>query len=235
MGDTSRLLRAVTPALCRVRLVLSFAATLCRGRRNTLCSLPDVSAAFYHALLNEDTWGADHSQEEEDDHGRVAVEMGSVRNLGRGVDPGVCDTSHGEDRVHSACQHRRSITQPGWCWQIRTVTTSWRAGETQSLNMLDEAWEQFFVLKKMPRIDCTCRVWRHQRRTVSPGEAVSWSVQGLHWQAHNSRGEKVVRYCGLDKREATRRMASMGSKHIGKNARDATEELDGAKEVTGTG
>ena len=45
----------------------------------------------------------------------------------------------------------------------------------------------------------------------------------------------VVRYCCPDKREATRRVASLGSKHIGKNALDATEELDGAKEVTGTG
>ena len=35
-----------TPALFCVRLVLTFAATLCRGRRSRLCSLHEVSVAF---------------------------------------------------------------------------------------------------------------------------------------------------------------------------------------------
>ena len=60
------------------------------------------------------------------------------------------------------------------------------------------------------------------------------------WKAFTGRltTPMVRRWCGiavLTSGEATRRMASMGSKHISKNARDATEELDGAKEVTGTG
>ena len=78
-------------------------------------------------MLDEDIW-VDPQQEEEDDHGVIVeVETSSVRNsAGRGVDPGVCDASHGEDRVHSAFQSRRSITQHGWCWQIRTVATSWQ-------------------------------------------------------------------------------------------------------------
>ena len=47
---------AETPALCCVRLVLSFAATHCRCRRSRLCSLHDVPVACYHALLDEDIW-----------------------------------------------------------------------------------------------------------------------------------------------------------------------------------
>ena len=58
---------AVTPALCCVRLVLSFAATLCAGRRSRLCDLHDVSVAF-HAVLDEDTW-VDPRKEQEDEHG----------------------------------------------------------------------------------------------------------------------------------------------------------------------
>ena len=54
---------------------------------------------------------------------------------------------------------------------------------------------------------------------------VSWSVDGFHWNADNSHGEKVVRYCFPDMQEATRRLTSPGSNHIGKSARDAGEEL----------
>ena len=54
---------------------------------------------------------------------------------------------------------------------------------------------------------------------------VSWSVDGFHWKADKSHGEKVVRYCFLDKREARRRLTSPGSKHSGRSARDAAEEL----------
>ena len=54
---------------------------------------------------------------------------------------------------------------------------------------------------------------------------VSWSVDGFHWNADNSHGEKVVRYCFPDMQEATRRLTSPGSNHIGKSARDAAEEL----------
>ena len=37
---------AGTPALCCVRLVLSFASTLCKGRKSRLCGLHDLSVGF---------------------------------------------------------------------------------------------------------------------------------------------------------------------------------------------
>ena len=62
---------------------------------------------------------------------------------------------------------------------------------------------------------------------------MSWSVDGFHWKADNSHGEKVVQYCFRDKLEATRRLTSPSSKHISKSARDAAEELL-KRNVTGT-
>ena len=54
--------------MCCVRLELSFAATLCSGRRSRLCSLHDVSVAFCHAPLHENLWV---DPPEEDEHGVV--------------------------------------------------------------------------------------------------------------------------------------------------------------------
>ena len=74
------------------------------------------------------------------------------------------------------------------------------AGETQSLDVLDEALEQFFVLKKMPRFGPPefggTSEGQFMKRTVS------WSVDGFHWKAANSHGEKVVLCCFPDKRES---------------------------------
>ena len=99
------------------------------------------------------------------------------------------------------------------------------AGEKQFLDMLDEVLEPFFVLKKMPILGPP------EVGGTSDGQftkrAVSWSVEGSQWKADNSHGEKVVRCCFPDKRGATRRMTSPGSKRIVKSARDAAEELDG--------
>ena len=66
------------------------------------------------------------------------------------------------------------------------------AGETQSLDMLDEALEQFVVLKKMPRPG-PLEVGRISDG-LFPKRTVSWSADGFHCEADNSRGEKVVRY-----------------------------------------
>ena len=108
------------------------------------------------------------------------------------------------------------------------------AGETQSLDMLVEALEQFFALMKMPRIGIP------EFGGISDGQftkrTVSWSVDGFHWTADNSHGEKVVRYCFLDKREATRRLTLPGSRHIGKSGRDAAvgERRDGYRSMAPT-
>ena len=102
------------------------------------------------------------------------------------------------------------------------------ARETQSLDVLDGALEQFFVLKKMPRIG-------PEFGRTSDGQftkrTVSRSVEGSLWKADNSQGDKAVRYCSSGKREATR-MTSPRSEHIGKSARDAAE-LE-TKDVTDT-
>ena len=57
---------------------------------------------------------------------------------------------------------------------------------------------------------------------------MSLSSEGFHWMADISNGVKVVRYCFPDNREATRRMTSRDSKHIGKSTRIA-EELAGER------
>ena len=97
------------------------------------------------------------------------------------------------------------------------------AGETQSLDMLNEALEHFFVLKKMPGIGLL------EVGGTSEGQCtkrtLSWSVDGFDWRADSLHGEKFVWCCFPDKREATRMLTSLGSKHIGKSARDAAEKL----------
>ena len=42
--------------------------------------------------------------------------------------------------------------QHGWCWHLCTGDDFIAPGETQSLENLDEALEQFFVQKKMPKL-----------------------------------------------------------------------------------
>ena len=92
---------AGTPALCCARLVLSFAATLCRGRRSKLCSLHDVPVAFHHALLDEGIW-VNRPKGEEDEYG-VVWQLVALYGT-RAAVPEIRNASHGEDRVHSgAC------------------------------------------------------------------------------------------------------------------------------------
>ena len=69
--------------------MLSFAATLCRGPRSSLCSLQDLSVAFSHALLDADMC--------------VETRESTVwKSASRAAVPGVCDASHGEDGVHTS-------------------------------------------------------------------------------------------------------------------------------------
>ena len=58
---------------------------------------------------------------------------------------------------------------------------------------------------------------------------MSLSAVGFHGKAASANGEKVVLYGFLDKRKKTRWLMSPGSKHAGKSARDADEEIVGEK------
>ena len=113
----------------------------------------------------------------------MAVQESIVWNLAsRAAVPRIRDTSHIENWTHS-----------GTCGsRVCTVTTSGAASETQSLDMLAETLERSCVLQKMPRIGPP------EFRGTSEGQftkrTVSWSVDGFHWGADNSHGEKVVRY-----------------------------------------
>ena len=64
------------------------------------------------------------------------------------------------------------------------------ASEAQSLDMLDEALEEFFVLEKMPRTG------HLEFSGTSEGQftkrTVGWSADGFNWRADISHGEKVV-------------------------------------------
>ena len=99
------------------------------------------------------------------------------------------------------------------------------AGESLSLDILHEASAQFSVLQKMPRIGLP------EFGGIGEGQltkrTMGWSADGFHRKADSTHGEKVVRHCFLDKRDATRRLMSPGSNHVGKSARDTAEELVG--------
>ena len=128
-----------------VRLVLSFAATLCRGRRSRLCGLHDVLVPFCHAWLEEDIWV-------DPPNGVV------VWQLMTGL--------YGTRRVALLFQEhvRQAMVKIGFTVVRVAAQTIYHAawlvlatvhgddfvasGETQSLDMLDRAWERFFVLRK---------------------------------------------------------------------------------------
>ena len=64
------------------------------------------------------------------------------------------------------------------------------AGDTPSLDMLDETLVQFSVLKKMPRIGPP-EVGGASDGQFTKG-TVSWRAYGFHWKADDSHGGKVV-------------------------------------------
>ena len=126
----------------------------------------------------------------------MAVGKGIVRNSTiRAVVAGVCDTSHGEDRVHIGSCGSAGVMPRCVLATVRGDDIM-AAGETQTLDMLDEALERFFVLQQMPRIGSLevggTSEGQFTKRTVSP------SLEGLYGMADNSHGEEVVRCCFLD-------------------------------------
>ena len=105
----------------------------------------------------------------------------------RAVVPGLCDTCQGEHRVYGgvAAQTFYHAT-----WLVLSIVHGHEfiAGETQSLDMLDEALEQFFVLKKMPTTGFPEIGGTSDRQFTK--RTVSWSADRCHWKADNSHGEK---------------------------------------------
>ena len=109
----------------------------------------------------------------------MAVEEGSVRNsAGRAVVPGLCDThqNDSEDRGFTVVRVAVQTFYHATWLVLATVHGDdfVAARQTQSLDMLDEALEQLFVLKKMPRIGLP------EVRGTGDGQltkrTVSWSV-----------------------------------------------------------
>ena len=112
-----------------------------------------MSVAFCHALLDVDI-GVDPPQVEEDEHGDVwqlkkalYVTRRSALLFQEFLIQAMVKIGLTEVRVVAQTfNHSR--------WLLATVHGDdfIAAGETRSLDMLDEALEQFFALEKMPRI-----------------------------------------------------------------------------------
>ena len=163
MGNTDGLCRGGSCIRC-VRLVLSFAATLCRGRRRRLCCL--------HLPKGE-----------EDEHGVVwqltKALCGTRRaallfqeyviqarvKIGFTVVRVAAQTFHHAASLVLAIVHGDDFIA---------------SGETQSWDMLDQALEQFFVLKKMPRNEPLEFGGSSEGQLTK--RTVSWSVDGFQWK-----------------------------------------------------
>ena len=107
--------------------------------------------------------------------------------------------------VHVAAQ---AICHAAWFVLATVLGDDFIASnETQSFDMLDKALEQAFVLKKMPR----------EFGGTSEGQltksSVSWSLGGFYWKGDSPLGDKEVWYFYSDKREATRRLTTLGTSH----------------------
>ena len=127
---------------------------LCRGRQSRLCSLHVASIAFCHALLDEDI-RVGLPKGEEDEHGvvwQLKKALYGTRRVALLFQEYVIQgmVKIGFTVVRVAAQ---TFYHAAWL-VLATVHGNdfMGSGETQSLDMLDEALEQFFVLKKMPKI-----------------------------------------------------------------------------------
>ena len=95
--------------------------------------------------------------------------------------PGVRDTIHGEDRVHSVA---RGSTEVLPLATVRGDDFTEAVG-TQSLDMLDEALEHFFVLEKMPSTGPLDDGGTSD--ALFTKKTMSWGVEVFDWKADNSQ------------------------------------------------
>ena len=99
-------------------------------------------------------------------------------------------------------------------------------GAPRSLDLLDEALGQFFILKVIPRVGPADL--GGTSRGVFTKRVVAFENGAFVWRADQQHIDKIIEYCCGDKK-APERQLSPGSKHVGKSARDSANELEGER------
>ena len=216
---------AGTPALLAVRLVLSFAATMIGSVPERVIALYDVSVAFWHALLDEDIWIEPPAGEEPDSRyvWQLLKALYGTRRAALLFQEYVITAMKtiGFFAVQVASQ---VFYHPGWLVLAVVHGDDFAAaGTPKSLDKLDEAMDQFFTLKKLPRVGPPSlggvAAGRYTKRWITCDE------KGFGWSADQQHIDKVIDWCCGGKPTTVRKIGP-GSKSIGKSVKEAANELD---------